>query len=223
VIKNVEGHRMIMAEIRFPLQDRSALMLGLNQADDFHQRGSDERPSWHWILSPEAKQSWSSAMQDLSSIRASLTVTEQGLKCLADSRERAEMLVARLQAILPAETLGQPMIAYQSPESALSQPSRVKPSEPVLPPEVEKELIHSHLDKHYQGLLDTPIPMLKHQSPKEAAQSPEGQKRLKKWLLYLESQNARATGAMAGYDFGWLWEELGIPRPSHIQPEGSKV
>lgn len=213
VLTNVEGHRMLMAEIRFPVQNIAALELGLNQASDFHQQGTDEQPCWHWLLPPEIKQSWSSATQGLPSIRARLTVSEQSLKCLADSRERAEMLVERLQAILPADALGQPMIAYQSPESAFSQPSRVKPSEPVLPPEMEKELVHSHLNKHYRGLLETSIPMLKHQSPKEAAQSPEGQRRLKKWLLYLESQNERATGAMAGYDFGWLWEELGIPRP----------
>jgi len=216
---------MLMAEIRFPIKDKNALVLGLKQAADFHPTGSDDQPGWNWILPPEAKQSWSSVSQELSSIRASLTLTEQGLKGFADSRERAEMLVCRLQEILPPETLGQAFVAYQTPESALSHlpPSREKPSEPFLPPEVEKELIHSHLDKHYRGLLETPIPMLKNQSPKEATQTPEGQKRLKKWLLYLESQNERATGSMVGYDFSWLWEELGVARPSHPQPEGSKV
>jgi|GEM_PF-1559773 len=220
VFTNSEGHRMLMADIRFPIKDKSGLVLGLNQAPDFHQTGTDDQPQWNWFIPPEAKKSLSSVTQDLPSIRANLTLTEQGLKGFADSRERAEMLVSRLQEILPSETLGQPIMAYQSPESALSQPGRLKSSEPVLAPEIEQELLHSHLDKHYRGLLDSPIPMLKHQSPRDASQSPEGQDRLRKWLLYLESQNERATGAMAGYDFGWLWEELGVPRPSRSSQKG---
>ena len=65
---------------------------------------------------------------------------------------------------------------------------------------------------HYRRILDQPIPMLGDQSPRKAATTPNGRAKVVEWLKMLENSSARHApdDAMAGYDFAWLWSELGL-------------
>jgi hypothetical protein len=67
-----------------------------------------------------------------------------------------------------------------------------------LSPEDERALVRQGLDDHYRRVLDEPIPAL---GGKSAA-----------WLKTLENHSARrpAGDPLGEYDFGWLWQELGV-------------
>ena len=80
--------------------------------------------------------------------------------------------------------------------------------------------LHQYLDDNYLSLLDSPVPELGGQVPRELAKTKKGQKQLSKWLVSLEDglrSNADLVG-VADYEFSWLYKELGMayaPRPSH--------
>lgn len=53
--------------------------------------------------------------------------------------------------------------------------------------------------------------LLGEQSPREACRTAPGRKRVIAWLKHLENGSARQAGTpMAEYDYGWMWEELGL-------------
>ena len=59
--------------------------------------------------------------------------------------------------------------------------------------------------------MDAPIPALGGKSPRAAVRTAAGWKKVVEWLKYLENGSARHDdGPIAEYDFGWMWEELGL-------------
>lgn len=69
------------------------------------------------------------------------------------------------------------------------------------------------MDRHYRDSLDQPIPALKGKTPRLSVKTAAGRELVRAWLLLLETGTMRAdAGAMAGYDFGWMWDELGLTR-----------
>lgn len=84
---------------------------------------------------------------------------------------------------------------------------------PDIPPEIAAPLVHGLLDRQYRQTLDEPVPMLDGLSPRTAVNSAEGRKKVADWIKYLEKQSASFADPydpMATYDFGWIWQELGI-------------
>jgi len=56
------------------------------------------------------------------------------------------------------------------------------------------------------------VPALGNITPRQAAKSAKGRKKLVDWLKLLENKTAQqpAGSAMADYDARWLWQELGV-------------
>ena len=96
----------------------------------------------------------------------------------------------------------------RSPARARQQP----PQPSGVPPEVERQVISKAMDDHYHRILGEPIPSLGNRSPRSAATTPKGREKVVAWLKMLENHGAalRADDPMAGYDFGWMWRELGV-------------
>jgi hypothetical protein len=62
-------------------------------------------------------------------------------------------------------------------------------------------------------VLDQPIPMLGGKSPRALVRTDSGRIKVAGWLKMMENTTAKAAdhnSALAIYDFGWLWNELGI-------------
>src|SRR3954469_2055836 len=82
-----------------------------------------------------------------------------------------------------------------------------------LPPEVQAQVVHAMLDKHYRSLLDEPIAMLGDLSPRSASRSAKGREKIAVWLKHMENRSRHAddrNAPMATYDFTWLWRELKV-------------
>jgi len=80
-----------------------------------------------------------------------------------------------------------------------------------LTPEQERAIIHEELTAHYRRCLDETIPALGDVPPRQLVATASGRDKVVGWLKYLENgMAAHRDGPMAGYDLGWLWEELGL-------------
>jgi hypothetical protein len=87
------------------------------------------------------------------------------------------------------------------------------PPEPSgLSPEDERALVRQGLDDHYRRVLDEPIPALGGKSPRAAAKTAKGREKVAACLKMLENHSARrpAGDPLGEYDFGWMWQELGL-------------
>jgi hypothetical protein len=86
-------------------------------------------------------------------------------------------------------------------------------------PAVEIGAVREMYDRHYHTWLDRPVPALGNRTPRAAAQTKIWRPRLIDLLKRIE--NGTERGALAGrpsYDFGWIWKELGLDRPSSDVP-----
>jgi hypothetical protein len=74
-------------------------------------------------------------------------------------------------------------------------------------------LIHDHMDRHYRNVLDEPVGTLGGLTPRAAVKTEDGRRKVVEWLKLLENMTAKSgpgNNAMASYDFGWMWKELGL-------------
>lgn len=61
--------------------------------------------------------------------------------------------------------------------------------------------------------LDQPIGMLGNKTPRQAAKSAAGRRKVAEWHKYLENQAANQLDPgdpVVTYSFEWMWEELGV-------------
>jgi hypothetical protein len=71
------------------------------------------------------------------------------------------------------------------------------------------------LTDHYRKTLDEPIPALGDLSPRAAAQTAAGRRKVADWLKHIENQTKSGRPSddpMASYDFTWLWRDLGLEK-----------
>lgn len=76
-----------------------------------------------------------------------------------------------------------------------------------------RNIVDDYLKRRgYRGLLSERIPALGNVTPRTAARTEKGRKKLAAWLKTIENGCAHHPPGppMAGYDIGWMWEELGV-------------
>ncbi len=146
-------------------------------------------------------------------ILASIGLEEQHVQLNTNSAPRA----ARAQALLiPAldGLVGTPVTKITPLEQAFdAAAAAAPPPDSKIPPQARAELLLTALDQYYRALLDEPIAMLGGVSPREAAEAASERDKLVPWLKSLESVAASHKAAgnpLGGYDFDWMWAELGI-------------
>jgi hypothetical protein len=220
VLLNSEGDLLEFMVLHFPLlpgvkseQVRKALasISGLQQ----------ENPSfWNWLAEPGTKpkavprrakgQTLITTMEDGSLVLGTLTLKGRRLSLEVNSTARAERGRTLLEPVL-AGLVGPPLTERTDLEQMLAA-ERPPPKLSGLSPEEERALIHQGIDDHYRGLLDQPIPALGGKSPRTAAKTPKGREKVAAWLKILENHSAKrpAGDPIGEYDFGWMWQELGV-------------
>ena len=94
------------------------------------------------------------------------------------------------------------------------RPAKPPRESDAVPPEVEAEILGGYYDKHYRAWVDTVLPALGGQTPREAARSKTGRPKVIALLKDMESLSARERLAgRPAYDFGWMWGDLGLDPP----------
>jgi hypothetical protein len=212
-LSTTDGEPLVFATTRFAVDAarRAEVIELLDAAPEWDRDPDDDALQWAWL----------SDNQEGAVILAFLEMTGDFLELRCHSRSRSEAAVENLQNVL-GERVEAAFTQYQDPRQLLAEAGAEDPSPPLVEvgdgdvdqAELDR-LLKTQLDRHYRQTLDEPIPMLGDRSPRECVQDAAGSAEVVAWLKYLENQEhrqARRAGA-APYDFGWMWQELGLSRP----------
>jgi hypothetical protein len=82
----------------------------------------------------------------------------------------------------------------------------------AIPPEEQHRVVLEMLGRHYRSWPDEEVPALGNVTPREAVADPELRPDVIRLLLDFEERNRSAPGPMKEFDFGFLWDELGLDR-----------
>ena len=175
---------------------------------------------WNWVEEPGTSsptrrrpkaQRLVTTMDDGAVVLGNLEIKARRLSLTANSEARA----IRGQALLAGALGGlvrASLVERTDLEQSMAEARQRPPQPPGMPPEVERQVISRALHDHYRRILDEAIPALGNRSPRSAAKTPKGREKVVAWLKMLENHGARhgTDDPMAGYDFGWMWRELGV-------------
>lgn len=212
-VANTDGEDLVFHELRFPV------MAGITQAqvaeaiDRLPDLSGDGAKRWVWLASQ--KKGRNVAPLEGGTILGTLELRGKALVLEVNSAERAARGAAMISKAA-GNLFRSPLMAIQTFDQAMAaHRENTSPPQAEIPPEVAREVVHAQMDRHYRETLDQPIPALKGKTPRQAVKTAAGRKLVIDWLTLLETGTASAdAGAMAGYDFGWMWEELGLD-PGH--------
>lgn len=174
---------------------------------------------WNWLATSKPTRrakltqahTFTTTMDDGSIVLGNVEIKARRVSLMVNSEARA----ARGQAILENALAGlvrAPLTERADLDQMMAQQKRDGPPRSGLSPEEERTAIRQELDDHYRRTLDDRIPMLGNRTPRAAARTAKGREQVVSWLKMLENYSAGrdADDPMGGYDFGWMWRELGI-------------
>lgn len=230
-VLNADGDALSFHTARFPFAPAAtaeSLRARLNDVAELVAAGDD---FWNWVEAPAAGPAGKKQvkvhslvgnavgvnLEDGSKVLGSVELQEGALVLETNSSRRAAFGSDLLKSEL-GSLLGKPQVTARSLDELRQQSGDAPASsaDKSLPPEEEEAAMRQVLENHYRSVLDEPLPLLGDVTPRAAAKTKAGQRKLVEWLKYLENQTAKATsgGRAASYDFGWMWQELGI---SHLR------
>jgi hypothetical protein len=206
-----EGDEVVLCRAVFDVRDRAALEAALANHPELER---EDDGSYAWLAEKADEAGFRRGFGRF--------VLEKGRVVLETmSRQRAE----RGRALL--EAAAGPAVAYRATSSesvarALER-RRARPGardrrpaapEDEVPPEVAAEVLRGFYERHYRGWLDEPLPALDGRTPREAAGLKSARPKVIALLKDMENHSARERlEGRPAYDFGWMWGELGLPRP----------
>lgn len=215
---NSDGDDVLFHDLRFPLAGgatQSAIAERLDRVKGFLPEGPK---FWNWLAARKGRggKAGGGIMLDTqmegATVLGSAVLKGKALLVTVNSANRA----AKVEALIRAATgdlLKPPLTTIRTVDQMRAEQRRNEPSEAAdeIPPDIARQLMRDHLDKHYRETLDTPIPALGGKSPRQAVRTAAGRDKVIEWLKMLENRSAgHGEGPLAEYDFGWMWSELGL-------------
>lgn len=215
---NSDGDDVLFHDLRYPLASgvtQKAVAERLDRVKGFLAEGPK---FWNWLATRKGRggKAGGGIMLDTqmeeATVLGSLELTGKTLLVTVNSAERA----AKVQALIGAaagDLLRAPLTTIRRVEQMRADQRREGSREVAdeIPPEIARQLMRDHLDKHYRETLDAPIPALGGKSPRQAVRTAAGRAKVIEWLKMLENRSAgHGEGPIAEYDFGWMWVELGL-------------
>jgi hypothetical protein len=217
-VSNSEGDDLLFHDIRFPLAKgvtQAQVATRLDRMAAIERTGPNE---WTWLEAapaPAPRARRGLALESTISSGRVLGILEQKGKALTLSVNSARRAERGMELITDAlgDLLKPPLTAIRTIDQVRGEgaESGAGEEEDEVPPEIARQAIHEVLDRHYRGILDQPVPALEGKTPREAALTPAGRKKVIEWLKLIENRSASNAGSpLAEYDFRWMWEELGL-------------
>jgi len=226
-----EGDPIVLTRTIFDVRDRPALGRALASHPDLDDQGD---ASYVWLEAASAQAALERgassrgapseaiavqtfSLEGASRVRRTLgTFVLKGPRLVLEtmSRERAERGRRFLEGLV-GDAVRYRATRYEDLDrvrAASRHPPEPRP--PDVPPEVEAELLGRFYEQHSRAWLDQPVPALGNRTPRQAARLKAMRPRLIALLKEFEngSERLRREGRPA-YDFGWMWDELGLGRP----------
>ncbi|AUH34186.1 hypothetical protein [Paracoccus tegillarcae] len=216
---NSDGDEVMFHDLRFPFAagaTQRQVATGLDRVKALLPEGPK---FWNWIAvrkgrgaRPASGTMLESQMESGETVLGRLELKGKALLVSVNSARRAKKAEALVSKAV-GELLKPPLTRIRTVEQMMAERRSEKPGDAAedIPPEIARQIMQEYMDRHYRETLDAPLPMLGGKSPRQAARSAAGREKVVEWLKYLENGNARGEGgAVAEYDFGWMWAELGL-------------
>ena len=203
-LQNQDGEALQLTTVRFPLIGAADTVTNiLDQLPELDR--NEGETTWAWL--PHASDDLKEDQPV--SILGHLVLRAKALELEVNSVERAERGTQWLAEQL-GDSVGQPLTVHENLADKMANAEPMDDNRDLSQTEAGQALIKQHMDQHYRQTLDEPIPMLSDKTPRECAADPALHKAVVQWLKYIENQSAHAPSP--GYDFSWIWEELGLER-----------
>jgi hypothetical protein len=218
--RNVEGDQLLLCEARYPFATGTTC--------DHIQTILDARPEfrradatfWNWIslkkpaahASSHESLTFETTLDDGTLVLGGVELKADALMLAVNSQGRCDLGCTLLSGIL-GERVRQPSLKTETVDQLIASARAEPPQQLDIPEEESCAIVHDYLDRHYRDVLDQPVPMLGGKSPRAAVRTASGRIKAAGWLKMMENTTAKAAdhnSALAIYDFGWLWNELGI-------------
>lgn len=199
-----EHDPMVFGKVVFEVIDRAALHAAL---DGHPELESDDEGGYTWV--EEADNGFTRSL-------GHIALEDDRLVLEVTSRKRAER-GRRLIERAAEGALRHRATRYESVPQALKRQRTKAPREApeVVPPEIAAPFIREYKERHYKTWPDEPLPALDGRTAREAARLKTLRPRLVDLLKEMENMETRAARPEnPAYDFGWMWTELGLERPT---------
>ncbi|MEO6380669.1 MAG: hypothetical protein ABIO35_01355, partial [Nitrobacter sp.] len=223
-IRNADGDELLLFEMRYPFAARVKIRDVRAILDACPQFRPTNPTSWNWISQekptrasrrgkpPKRSLTFETWLDDGALVLGHIELEKKGVVFFVNSQQRADRGDALLSGIL-GQRVGEPSVRAESIEEMMASRGAVGPQELNISEEQRRAIVHDHLEEHYRRTLDEPVPALGSETPRAAVKTADGRLKVAEWLKLIENQTAMSgdhNSAMASYDFGWLWSELGI-------------
>jgi hypothetical protein len=202
-ITTADGDEVMLARSAFDVAEPSALRAALEASPDV-EAGDD------------GEYTWGEEASDSRRILATLRLEGERLHVETMSRDRDERCRGWLTSIAPGLTFR--ATSLETVEAAIERSKGAPPDPGKVPAEVEARIEGQMLDDHYRRWLDEPVPALDGVTPRQAAASRPLRPRLVDLLREFDNHVERRRRAGGHpYDTSWLWDALGLVKPSPVR------
>jgi hypothetical protein len=218
-LRNFEGDQLLLCEAHYPLAAGTTcehIQTILDARSEFRRA---DATFWNWVslersarASSHESLSFETRLDDDTLILGSVELKDNALVLAVNSQRRCDRGCTLLSGIL-GERVRQPSVKTETVEQMVASAHIGAVPQLDIPEEERCAIAHDHMDRHYREVLDQPVPMLGGKSPRAAVRTASGRIKVAGWLKIMENRTAKAGDgdtAMAMYNFGWLWTELGI-------------
>lgn len=217
-VVNRDGDDLLMSQTRLPLRASAEAVAAVLNTLPGWEPASDHPPRWVWLATgqapaaPSKSRRKSASASPAGTLLGEAVLERQHLVFTTNSRQRMERGLPMLQQAL-GDKIGPALTSYAEMDlDAPPVPGSGSAPATMPSPEEQEGMILALLDRHYHETLRLPIPALGNKTPAQALKTTAGRAKVIAWLKELErstAANAPASG-MPAYDFGWMWEELGL-------------
>jgi hypothetical protein len=193
------------AQFELELKGHREVVRRLDAMGELRREQEDGSERWVWL---EPRPSGEIVIASLSLDADRMTVETQSVLRSSRVGGRLAEEMGDLIVLLDVDTQ-QPtpeMLARRAAASAgEGDPSPISPEE-------HRGMVRDMLEQHYRRWPDEAVPALGDITPREAVADPEGRSEVIALLRDFEERSRSAPEAMRDFDFGFLWDELGLDR-----------
>ena len=225
-LRNAEGDELVLCVARYPLAAGTTsndIRSVLQAHDEFCMANTT---TWNWITrekqaaaagageQPGRSLNFETWRDDGALVLGDVTLEDKAVVLSVNSRQRCDRGDALMSRILSSR-VGKPSIKTETIEQMMASRDAAEPQAVEISEEEKCAVIHEQMDRHYRSVLDEPVPALGGVTPRAAVKTDSGRIKVAEWLKMMENSTAKSgdhNSAMASYNFGWLWKELGLAK-----------
>ena len=217
-LRNSDGDDVVFHDLRFPFATGATQKDVAARLDRVKGLFPEGPQFWNWLAARKRRGGKAAGgtmletQMDGATVLGSLELKGKTLLATVNSAQRATKIETLITGAA-GELLKRPLTTIRTVEQLMAEQGHDGPRDggDDIPPEIAQQIGRDFMDRHYRETLDAPIPALGGKTPRQAVRNATGREKVIEWLKLLENHNAgQRNTAIADYDFGWMWGELGI-------------